>query len=243
MQHCRFSPSDIDKKCLAVSILECVLLVLLVGYLFFDTARLLVLLPVVVPFLYRRNRREQIRREREIFKSEFRDILLQISGNLHAGYSLEQAFCQVKYEDMSRGMKRQILYIQHGLSCNQSVGELFSWWARESSVEEVQELADLVNLAKQYGGNLPFLLRQLAGNLSDVGMVDMEIQTLITAKKLEGKIMLLVPFGIMTYLRLVNREYIETIYTTTAGHVLMTICLLVIVGAGMMIERIIRIEV
>ena len=71
----------------------------------------------------------------------------------------------------------------------------------------------------------------------------MEIDTVIAAKRMEGTIMIAVPFGIMLMLRLINPSYIEVIYQTIAGRIWMTVCLVVIFLCKLWIEKIVRIEV
>lgn len=48
-------------------------------------------------------------------------------------------------------------------------------------------------------------------------LVELEIQTVLAAKKLEGRIMLFVPFGIVLFLRMTNASYMQVLYTTATG--------------------------
>lgn len=73
-------------------------------------------------------------------------------------------------------------------------------------------------------------------------MLETEIDTLVAAKRLEGHIMLAVPFFILVYLRVLNPDYVQPLYTA-GGSIVMTICMVVISVAAVWIEKIVRIEV
>ena len=52
----------------------------------------------------------------------------------------------------------------------------------------------MIEAAKRYGGNIPYLIRQMVRQMQESELVELEIQTVLAAKKLEGRIMLFVPF-------------------------------------------------
>ena len=87
------------------------------------------------------------------------------------------------------------------------------------------------------------LIKQTAINFSEKHQVEMEIKTMISAKKLEGRIMLIAPLAIVLYMRMTNGEYMRILYETGMGRMVMTICFGIVVVAGMLIEKIINIEV
>ena len=74
-------------------------------------------------------------------------------------------------------------------------------------------------------------------------MVEEEIETVISAKKLEGKIMLLMPFLIVLYMKLTNKGYMNVIYESTLGNAVMIVSLIIVLAAGMVIDKTVKIEV
>ena len=97
--------------------------------------------------------------------------------------------------------------------------------------------------AKKYGGNINTLINKTKKKLNHKLMVEKEIETMIAAKKLEGHIMLLMPFGIVFYMRVTNGDYIDLLYENTMGVVVVTVALLVVLVCGLLINKITRIEV
>ena len=73
--------------------------------------------------------------------------------------------------------------------------------------------------------------------------VEKEIQVLLSAKRLEHNIMSVIPFAIILYVSIASGGYFDVLYTTSAGRVIMTICLAVYIAAYVSGKRIIEIKV
>ena len=73
--------------------------------------------------------------------------------------------------------------------------------------------------------------------------VEREVDTVIAGKKLEGKIMSVMPFFILAYLNLASGEFIDPLYGNLAGVLVMSAALLVFVGAMAINRRISDIRV
>lgn len=218
---------------------------LIASWLFYNSwFGMLVSVPVI-PIMWRRNKQEIMRKKRTQIKEEFREMMVMVSGNLNAGYSLENSFLQVSKTNATEWklMDRELERIENGLSYSKRIETLLLDMGKRWEITEIVNFARLIEVAKQYGGNIPMLIRQMTTNFADVQETEMEIQTVIAAKRMEGTIMLLVPFGILLMLRLINPTYIQVIYESIAGRIWMTICLIVIILCKLWIEKIVRIEV
>lgn len=73
--------------------------------------------------------------------------------------------------------------------------------------------------------------------------IEREIKTMVTQKKYEGRIITMMPVVIILFLQMMSPDYLEVMYTTAAGRILMSLALGAIVFAYWMIERITDIEV
>ena len=123
------------------------------------------------------------------------------------------------------------------------IEQLLMALADRSGVDEIRELAAMIEAAKRYGGNIPYLIRRMVRQMQESELVELEIQTVLAAKKLEGRIMLFVPFGIVLFLRMTNASYMQVLYTTATGRLWMGVSLAGIGLCAWWIEKIIRIEV
>ena len=73
--------------------------------------------------------------------------------------------------------------------------------------------------------------------------VEKEIQVLLSAKRLEQNIMSVVPFAIICYVSAASGGYFEPLYTTSAGRIVMTVCLVVYAAAYILGRKITLIQV
>lgn len=170
-----------------------------------------------------------------------------LSGNLTAGYALEGAFHQT-YQDMKKQygetflIKAGIEKCINGVRVNQDIEALFERFADSVGIAEIADCASLLSLSKRYGGNMISMIKRVADNIADTLSVEQEIETMEAQKKLEAKIMLLAPFGIVAYMRLTNPGYLNLMYHTTLGQIVMGITLILILLVGAWMKKILTIE-
>ena len=73
--------------------------------------------------------------------------------------------------------------------------------------------------------------------------VSREIATLIAGKKMEQRIMTIVPLGIILFLKLSSPSFLAPLYHNPLGVIIMTVCLAVYLVAVKLSGKIMRIEV
>ena len=227
-------------------LLKLFFIALIVAWLFYDKLFVAVLLLPLGIFILRTDRRKYIFQVKGRLRVEFKEFIIHLSGSLNAGYSLEQGIKRA-YDDMSQEeflyLYKELAIIVNGLGLNRDVEKLLMDMGTRCQEDIIMEFARLVATAKQYGGNINSLINKIKTKLNDKLMVEKEIDTMIAAKRLEGYIMLLMPFGIVLYMRITNGTYINLLYESVAGTVVVTLALLVILVCGLIINKITKIEV
>ena len=73
--------------------------------------------------------------------------------------------------------------------------------------------------------------------------VEREIETVVTAKRTEQRIMDFVPFGILFYVGATSPEFLKPLYGNLLGVSVMTVCLLGYLGAFLLAEKILDIQI
>lgn len=195
-----------------------------------------------------------VRKDRETYyskklakvRTEFKDFLVLLSGNLSAGYALENAFLRTasdmkkQYGD-SYAIRFGVERCVRGIHVNQSIDALFMKFADSVGIEEIADCAKLLSLAKKYGGNMISMLKRVADNISKFLTAEQEIETSEAQKRLEGKIMLVAPFAVVIYMRVTNPNHMTILYETMFGHILMIVALGVISLVGIWMDYIMKI--
>ena len=179
---------------------------------------------------------------------EFRDAIQAVAAALLAGYSIEHAWKEAEREIMDLYGKeamitKELIQMNAEIKLNRNVEEILHDLAVRSGVEEIQSFAEIFGFAKRSGGDFPQIIRTTAARISAKIEVEREVDTVIAGKKLEGKIMSVMPFFILAYLNLASGEFIDPLYGNLAGVLVMSAALLVFVGAMAINRRISDIRV
>lgn len=229
-------------------ILEGILLVGLISYFFYRSVPAFLFLSPFIILYVKEKRRVLNKKRREELNVQFKDALKSINGSLQAGYSMENAFLEA-YRDMTEYhgpdsvIAKELLGIKAGIRNNQAIEELVEDMGNRSGVEDILDFAGILRVGKQTGGNLTTLFENCMLTIEEKINIKQEISTLISAKRLEARIMSIIPFFIILYVDMTSRGYFKMLYTGVAGRILMTICLIVYVAAVRLSQRIMEIEV
>ena len=187
------------------------------------------------------------RRKREL-EGQFLSAIQTVCSSLRAGYSVENAFVQAclelekiyKEEDI---IVKEFRFISSQLQLNRNLEELLNDLAVRSDAEDIRNFAEVFSAAKRTGGNLIAIMEHTAWSIGQKEETRREIETVLSAKKLEQNIMSLVPAGILFYVQLVSPGFLDGMYHNTAGILIMSLCLFVYGTAYFWGKKIVEIEV
>ncbi len=219
-----------------------------VSWLFYDSvAAWVLLMPLVILSFKDRGAAECGKRKRKL-EVEFRDVILSVSSNLQAGYSVENAF-QESYRDTvllygnESVMARELRLIFRKLSNNEQLESALANLADRSGVQDIRDFADIFQIAKRGGGDMRGIIANTAEIIGDKQEIRREIETVVSEKRLEQLIMRYIPFVIIFYISLTTKGYFESLYHNIFGWVLMTGALAVYAAACRISDKILDIEV
>ena len=180
---------------------------------------------------------------------QFKDMLYSLSSSLASGRQMEEAIIEadqvlsLMYADSEPIMKEIKNMKSNILENNESDKHLLMDFAMRSHSEDINNFVQVYITCRSMGGNMEKVLSHTADILTDKMNIRREIQALTAQKKLEGRIISLMPLGMLLALNLASPAYIAVLYTTLSGRVIMTLCL-VLTGAGfVLMEKLTRIEV
>lgn len=202
-------------------------------------------LPYLI-YLHRKDLRLFKNNRKRILRDDFKHVVMGLSAALSAGYSMENAFAYVLSEMTKSGeenyMREELRLMINKVSCGQEIHEAMKELGDKSEISEISQLAGLLSIGKKYGGNMIYIFRQFSASMTEKSATELEINTVIASKRLEGRIMTAMPFAIMLYLRMTGVSYSSVLYGSLFGHIFMTICLGVTIGMTFVIDKITTIE-
>lgn len=243
-----YSQYTFHRKEWALYSLEGILLISMFAYFFYRSVwACLFLIPLFLLFI-KGKKRSLAKKRREDLKIQFKDAALSVSASQKAGYSIENAFREA-YRDMEAlyGKEsyicKELDYIAKGLDNNIILERLLYDLGIRSAVPDIMQFADVFLIAKRSGGNMTKILSETVEAIEQKILVDKEIQILISSKKMEQKIMNVVPFLIIFYIDLTSQGFFDVLYHNPIGIFLMTLCLIVYLAAFTLSAKLVEIEV
>lgn len=225
-----------------------ILLLAAVSWLFYESAiAFLVLLPLGA-WHFLRWEAECIRKKQQEFQEQFREAIQSLSASMRVGYSVENAMKEAK-KDLSVlynenvAIQREFTHMVRQIYLQVPTEQIMEEWANRVQQEDVRNFVNVFVMAKKSGGNMIGIIRNSADQIRDKLEVRAEIETLLTARKYEFKVMSVIPFGMIAYMKVSFSEFMDILYGNLLGIGVMSVCLAIYFGAYMLGERIVNIEV
>lgn len=192
---------------------------------------------------------QQGRNERNArFLEAFLSGMRSLNSALQAGLSMERAFCEVEKETKLLYGETDLFYkeikeLNHSVAMNISIETLFVEFANRTGMEDVIQFAEVFSYGKRSGGNWKQIIDATVYRMNEKYEVKKQIEVMIAEKKLEQQVMNVMPLAIIGFLQMFSWEYISILYHSVFGICIMTIALLIYLGALCLSEKLLEIRV
>ncbi len=219
-----------------------------VSYLFY---RSVIISMVISPLgiFYLKYKRKQIIHKRKIeLNLQFKDLLISLASSLSAGKPLEKSFVgalsdlYVLYPSDDAYIVRETKIIINKLSLNVSIEDAISDFAVRSDIDDIQNFSDVIIICKRTGGNLVEAIKTSSRIISEKIEMTQEIETLLSSRKFEQKILNIMPIVMIFILSTTAAEYIKPVFVTATGRISVTLCLILLTVAYLISNRIMNIK-
>lgn len=205
------------------------------------------LIPVYI-VVWKNYRKEKMLQRKARLLQEFKDGIQAFSAALYAGYSIENAWREAEKELRELYGARSLMCGELGqlnaaVRMNRPIEKVLEDFAARSGCEDIESFAEIFSFAKRSGGNLPGIIRTTVQKLSSRILIEQEVATMLAGKKLEGRIMDVMPVAILAYMNISSGEFLDVLYGNVMGVIIMTVALAVYAGALKLSEQMLDIRV
>lgn len=187
------------------------------------------LIPAVAILVWERRKQENDQNEQML--RQFSECILSVAGGVKTGYAAENAFLE-SMKDMEMmygkeaGILRELQILQRSLKNHVTLERGLQEMGRRTGLEEIDEFAEIFSIAKRNGGSMTEVISLTSYSIRNRAEARKEIHTLLASKRLEQKVMNLMPFLLVLYLQFTNPGYFDIFYEDFTGRILMTVFLL-----------------
>lgn len=221
---------------------EAVLIILLISYLFYHSLLAVILIIPFYPVFLKIRERQLLRQQKQELCQQFKEMIFSVAAALNAGYSVENAWREAKTElaqmyGENALMVQELQHILAHLFMNVPLEELLHDFARRSDLEDVSNFCQVFFFAKRSGGDFIGIIRATAERIGQKIELQRQLEADLAARRLESRIMNVVPLVILLYLNLTSPGYFDILYGNVSGICIMSVCLIVYLSAYALSER------
>lgn len=193
--------------------------------------------------------REIIEKRKNELNLQFKDMLYSLSSSLTAGKSVESSFKEVLkdlsiiYPDSNAFIIKEVEYIVRRIEMNETIESALEDFAARSHLEDIENFVDVFQTSKRSGGNIIDIIKNSSNIISDKIEVKEEIDTLLSARKFEQKILTCMPVFLILFLSISTEDYMYPVFHDIRGRLVMTVALALIIIAYFISKKVMNIKV
>jgi tight adherence protein B len=181
-------------------------------------------------------------RQRRIFGEQLADNLQVIGSALRAGHSFAGALAvmvEEAPEPSRREFRRVVADEQLGVPLEESLREV----AERMVCRDLEQVAMVAALQRETGGNSAEVLDQVAETIRQRSALRRLVRTLTAQGRMARWIVSSLPVGLMLIILLLNRDYMDPLFSHTSGKVLLGFASAMVVAGSLVIRKIVDIKV
>jgi tight adherence protein B len=196
-------------------------------------------LGLVGPQLYlvfQRSRRE------DAFLAQLPETLQLMAGSLSVGYSLSQAVDTVVREGsqpVSGEFNRALVQTRLGMPVEDALEAV----ASRFRTNDMNWAVMAIRIQREVGGNLSEVLTNVAGTLRERERLHRQVKVLSAEGRLSAWILGAMPVVFTLYLVLVRPEYLQPLYTTTLGWLLIVMACILFLAGVLWLRKVVKVQV
>ena len=164
-------------------------------------------------------------------------FLQSLSDSIESGRSMEEgmeeSLCRLLAQKSKKTefLRRMEKTITDRKKSREADIHLLEKMADESVLDDLKDFVRSYGICRRTGGDLEQAIGLTCQVISEKMKLQQELQVLSAQKRMEARLISLMPLMILLFLRLTSPDYIAPLYDTGAGRMIMTLSILTI-GAG-----------
>lgn len=191
-----------------------------------------------------------IEKRRYLLNYQLKEAMFSLASSLRAGASLQKAIersvadlTRIYHSNNDAPILVEFRQMAEELRMGYSVEETLIAFRDRVKIDDVNDFVNSTLIARTKGGNLTEILNNISKIISEKIEIQNEINVMTSGKKLEAKILSIMPIGIVVSLTLLSPEYMEPMYSTLLGKILMLIGFLLIIANYFISKKIVAIDI
>ena len=219
------------------------------GFLYFGNILFGLPLMLLAPKFKKMYEKYRAEKQQKELRSQFKDVLYSLSASFAAGRQMSTALSEAAENiallyPSGSDMENELRYMVRGIFESRLSEEgLLSDFAARSRVEDIENFSEVYLTCRSTGADVERVVSRAAENLMEKMEIEKTIEVLSSQKKLEGKIISLMPAAVLLFLNLLSPDYISMLYESILGRIIMAVSLGINAVSYYMIMRMTNVKV
>ncbi len=233
------------KKELVIALVQTVTIVGFLSYFFYQSFLMMLPMSIVGVGYFQMLKQKKQESCKEELTLQFKECILSVAASLKAGYAIENAFLESRFDMELLYGRDSLIYqelelIRRGLVMNITLEEQLFSLADRSDSEEIAQFAMVFSVAKRNGGNLSEIITTSSEVIGQRLDARQEMRTMLSGRQMEQNVMKLMPFAVLGYISASYPGYFDMLYHNWQGAMIMTGCLAIYLAAYALGEKILH---
>jgi tight adherence protein B len=176
------------------------------------------------------------------FAEQLPDTLQVVASSLRSGFSLPQALAAAQQggaQPMASELGRALAAARIGIVLEDELDQI----AHRMRSEDWRLAVMAIRIQRSVGGNLSEVLSTTAKTLRERAAVTRQVRALSAEGRLSAYVLLGLPIGVGLFLIAFRRSYVEPLWTTTAGVVMLVLAAVGMVVGSWWMFKVAKVEV
>lgn len=191
--------------------------------------------------------KQLIDKRRRMLRMQFRDMLDGLNTSFGSGKNVPNAFDAV-LEDMKiqydegAFIINELEVIQNGILNNVAIEEILNDLGQRSGIDDIKSFADVFEISYRKGGNMKEIIKNTHAILSDKMEINEDIETAVSASKMEQNLILIMPVAIVAMIKFSSPDFAAN-FTSGSGIVSTLIAIVLFIAAYFIGRKVLNIKV
>lgn len=176
------------------------------------------------------------------FVNQMIDGMTMMANGVKAGLSVQQCMERVQ-ENMTGPMSQEFGLVLSQMRLGRSMQDALNELGMRVPRPDVQMFVTAVNILQETGGNMAETFQTIVYTVRERQKVEKKIEALTSQGLTQGIIITCVPFFLLLVFFIVDPGYVQPLFSTTLGIIALLVMLALQVIGGLMIKKIVKINV
>lgn len=207
----------------------------LVGWIFYQHKIMAVIVGAISTLSLKWFHAYRARAYRAKIIDEFLAINRMLISELHAGKSVSMAYRGIYQRlekddfEYNNAMKKELKIWCIKMDAGMSIMEILKDFSETYNDDYITQFYTMMEVSLENGASLLDVIEMTDRVIKDQLQMEREISVLVSEKKLEQVVLSVSPLFLLLFLQTISYDFIEPLYTTIGGRLVMTIALVVFI--------------